>query len=186
MKTAGAFARADVGAPWGSPAAADACQDFYEQLVSDHGLHKRPRVLAHSHGGRIASGWAFRHPQCVDRIAGMCPATVVRTYPSLPSVVTGPAKGLGYGLPSEALGRRAGESNPIDNLAPLAKAGAKVFHLHGDAATLVRTGANSRELVRRYRGLGGEAGIVLRKDLGPLAPIHAVTIGRNGTSRRRC
>jgi alpha-beta hydrolase superfamily lysophospholipase len=50
--------------------------------------------LAHSHGGLIAYGWAFRHPTCVDRIAGMCPALDFRTYPTLPNVVTGPAKGL--------------------------------------------------------------------------------------------
>jgi hypothetical protein len=160
------IAGVDVGASCGSPAAAEVCQEFYEQLVSKHGLHKRARVLAHSHGGLIAYGWAFRHPKCVDRIAGMCPATDFRTYPTLPNVVTGPTKGLDYGLSLEELDRRAGEFNPIDNLAPLAKAGAKILHLHGDEDTLVPTGANSRELARRYRELGGEAGIVLLKNLG--------------------
>jgi pimeloyl-ACP methyl ester carboxylesterase len=160
------FAGVDVGASCGSPAAAEVCQEFYEQLVSKHGLNKRARVLAHSHGGLIAYGWAFRHPQCVDRIAGMCPATDFRTYPTLPNVVTGPMQGLDYGLSLEELDRRAGEFNPIDNLAPLAKAGAKILHLHGDKDTLVPTDANSRELARRYRELGGEVGIVLLKDLG--------------------
>jgi hypothetical protein len=47
----------DVGPSCGSPAAADVCQEFYEQLVSEHGLHKRARALAHSHGGLIAYGW---------------------------------------------------------------------------------------------------------------------------------
>ena len=156
----------DVGPSCGSPAAAEVCQEFYEQLVSKHGLHKRARVLAHSHGGLIAYGWAFRHPTCVDRIAGMCPATDFRTYPTLPNVVAGPTKGLDYGLSLEELDRRAGEFNPIDNLAPLAKAGAKILHLHGDKDTLVPTSANSTELARRYRELGGEAEIVLLKDLG--------------------
>jgi hypothetical protein len=160
------IAGVDVGASCGSPAAAEVCQEFYEQLVSKHGLHKRARVLAHSHGGLIAYGWAFRHPTCVDRIAGMCPATDFRTYPTLPNVIAGPTKGLDYGLSLEELGRRAGEFNPIENLAPLAKAGAKILHLHGDEDTLVPTGANSTELARRYRDLGGEAEIVLLKDLG--------------------
>ncbi len=96
----------------------------------------------------------------------MCPATDFRTYPGLPHVVTGPTKGLDYCLPLEELDRRAGEFNPIDNLAPLAKAGAKILHLHGDEDTLVPTGANSSELARRYRELGGEAEVVLLKDLG--------------------
>jgi hypothetical protein len=91
----------------------------------------------------------------------MCPATDFRTYPTLPNVVAGPTKGLDYGLSLEELDRRSGEFNPIDNLAPLAKAGAKILHLHGAADTLVPTGANAKELARRYRELGGEAEIVL-------------------------
>jgi hypothetical protein len=156
----------DVGPSCGSPAAAEVCQEFYEHLVSTHGLHKRARVLAHSHGGLIAYGWAFRHSTCVDRIAGMCPATDFRTYPTLLNVVTGPTKGLDYGLSLEELDRRAREFNPIENLAPLAQAGVKIRHLHGDKDTLVPTSANSTELARRYGELGGEAEIVLLKDLG--------------------
>jgi pimeloyl-ACP methyl ester carboxylesterase len=156
----------DVGPSCGSPAAAEVCQEFYEQLVSKHGLHKRACVMAHSHGGLIAYAWAFRHPSCVDRIAGMCPATDFRTYPTLPNVVTGPTKGLDYGLSVEELNRRAGEFNPIDNLAPLAKAKVRILHLHGDQDTLVPMGANSRELARRYCEIGGEAEIVLLKGLG--------------------
>ena len=166
------IAGVDVGPSGGSPAAAEVCQEFYEQLVSRHGLNKRARILCHSHGGLIAYGWAFRHPTCVDRIAGMCPATDFRTYPTLPNVVTGPTKGLDYGMTLEELERRAGEFNPVDNLAPLAKAGAKILHLHGDKDTLVPTSANSTELARRYRELGGEAEIVLLKDLGPTKRGH--------------
>jgi hypothetical protein len=160
------IAGVDVGPSCGSPAAAEVCQEFYQQLVSLRCLHKRARVLAHSHGGLIAYGWAFRHPACVERIAGMCPATDFRTYPTLPNVVTGPTKGLDYGLSLEELDRRSGEFNPIENLAPLALAGVKILHLHGDHDTLVPTSANATELARRYRELGGEAEIVLLKNLG--------------------
>src|SRR5439155_18058431 len=142
------------------------------QLDSKHGLNKRARLLSHSHGGLIAYGWAFRHPKCVDRIAGMCPATDFRTYPGLPNVVTGPTKGLDYGLSLEELTRRAGEFNPIDNLAPLAKAGTKILHLHGDKDTLIPTSANSTELARRYRKLGGAAEIVVLKGLGATKRGH--------------
>jgi hypothetical protein len=151
----------DVGPSFGSPAAADVCQEFHEHLVSHYGLHKRARILGHSHGGLLAYGWAFRHPACVERIAGICPATDFRSYPGLPNVVALPTKGLGYGLSLEELKRRAGEFNPIDNLAPLAKAGVKILHIHGSEDTLVPTGANSTELARRYHALGGAAEIVL-------------------------
>jgi pimeloyl-ACP methyl ester carboxylesterase len=155
----------DVGASCASPAAAEVCQEFYNNLVSRYGLNKRARVLAHSHGGLIAYGWAFRHPECVDRIAGMCPATDFRTYPGLGNVVAGPTKGLDYGLSLEELSRRAAEFNPVDNLAPLAKAGVKILHIHGANDLLVPTGANSTELARRYRELGGVAEIILLQGL---------------------
>ena len=151
----------DVGPSCGSPAAAAVCQEFYAHLVSHYGLHKRTRVMAHSHGGLIAYGWAFRHPACVDRIAGICPATDFRSYPTLANVVALPAKGLDYGLSLAELERRAGEFNPIDNLAPLAKAGAKILHIHGAEDKLVPMSANSTELARRYRDQGGAAEIVV-------------------------
>jgi pimeloyl-ACP methyl ester carboxylesterase len=160
------IAGVDVGASCGSPAVADVCQEFYEQLVSKHGMNRRARVLAHSHGGLIAYGWAFRHPECVDRIAGMCPATDFRTYPTIANVVSAPTKGLDYGLSLEELTRRASDFNPIDNLAPLAKSNVKILHVHGDADTLIPTGANSTELARRYGSLGGNAEVVLLKNLG--------------------
>ena len=155
----------DVGASCGSPAGADVCQEFHKLLVSKHGLHPRARLLCHSNGGLLAYGWAFRHPDCVDRIGGMCPAIDFRTYPTLPGVVSAPTKGLDYGLSLEELTRRASEFNPIDNLAPLAKARVKILHLHGDEDKLIPTSANATELARRYRDLGGEAEIVLLKGL---------------------
>ncbi len=167
----------EVGPSCGSPAAAEVCQEFYEQLVSKHGLNKRARVLSHSHGGLIAYGWAFRHPKCVDRIAGMCPATDFRTYPTLPNVVTGPTKGLDYGLSLEELQRRAGEFNPIDNLAPLAKAGVKILHLHGDEDTLIPTAATVNSAAMRR--------LSCSRSWAPSVPIPAVMTGRNCTSRRR-
>jgi hypothetical protein len=42
----------------------------------------------------------------------------------------------------------------------------KVLHLHGEKDTLVPTGANSKELARRDRELGGKAEEVLLKGLG--------------------
>ncbi len=135
-------------------------------------MNERARVLCHSHGGLIAYGWAFRHPTCVDRIAGMCPAIDFRTYPGLGNVITVPAPGLNYDLTLEELQRRATEFNPIDNLAPLAKAGVKIMQLHGDADLLVPTGANATELGRRYRQLGGDAEIVLLPNLGPAKRGH--------------
>src|SRR5262245_45192508 len=156
----------DVGPSCGSPAAAKVSQAFHERLVADYGLNKRARIMGQSHGGLIAYGWAFRNPTCVERIAGICPATDFRSWPMLPNVVNFPVKGLDYGLTLEELTRRASEFNPIDNLPPLAKAGVKILHIHGDKDDLVPMSANSTALADRYRELGGSAEIVVLEGLG--------------------
>src|SRR5262249_55571770 len=94
-----------------------------------------------------------------------CPATDFRTYPTLPNVISGPTEGLDYGLSLKELERRAGEFNPIDNLAPLPNAGGKCLHLHGDKDTLVPPRANSTELARPPRALRGVVEIVLLQGL---------------------
>jgi pimeloyl-ACP methyl ester carboxylesterase len=156
----------DVGPSCASPAAAEVCQEFYERLTADYGLAPRARIMGQSHGGLIAYGWALRHPTCVERIAGICPATDFRSWPGLANTINFPVKGLGYDVSLAELERRTTEFNPIDNLAPLAKAGVKILHIHGDKDTLVPMSDNSTELARRYRELGGTATIVVIPGLG--------------------
>lgn len=156
----------DVGPSCASPSAASVCQSFYEQIVADYGLSKKSRIMGQSHGGLIAYGWAFRNPTCVERIVGICPATDFRSWPSLPNVINFPAKGLGYNLTLDELSARVTEFNPIDNLEPLAKAGVKILHIHGDKDELVPMSANSTELANRYHNLGGSATIVVLEGLG--------------------
>jgi pimeloyl-ACP methyl ester carboxylesterase len=155
----------NVGVSCGSPAAAAVCDEFYKVLVSKHGLNKRARLIGQSNGGLIAYAWAFRHPECVDRIAGIYPATDLRTWPGLAQAVTYPAKGLDYGLMQGQLTARLTEFNPIDNLRPLAKAGVKILHIHGDADRLVPMDKNSTELACRYREFGGQADLIVLKGL---------------------
>jgi hypothetical protein len=156
----------DVGPSCGSPAASEICQAFYEQVTKEFGLHKRARIMGQSHGGLIAYGWAFRNPECVGRIAGICPATDFLSWPTIPNVINFPPKGLGFGLTEAELQQRVLEFNPIDNLAPLAKAGVKILHIHGDKDDIVPINPNSTELARRYREMGGSAEIVVIEGLG--------------------
>ncbi|MFO1022331.1 MAG: alpha/beta fold hydrolase [Planctomycetales bacterium] len=156
----------DVGTSCGSPAAADLCQEFYNKLLAAYRLNRKARLLGQSNGGLIAYAWAFRHPDRVDRIGGICPATDFRTWPTLPNVINFPEKGLGYNLTLEQLTQRQSEFNPIDNLAPLAKAKVKILHIHGDKDDLVPMSANSTDLAKRYKEFGGSAEIVVLPGLG--------------------
>jgi pimeloyl-ACP methyl ester carboxylesterase len=156
----------DVGPSCGSPAASLVCQAFYERVTAEFGLNKKARIMGQSHGGLIAYGWAFRHSECVGRIAGICPATDFLSWPGLQNVINFPPPELGFGLSAEQLQNCVNVFNPIDNLAPLAKAGVKILHIHGDKDELVPMSANSTELARRYQELGGSAEIVVLEGLG--------------------
>jgi pimeloyl-ACP methyl ester carboxylesterase len=158
----------DVGTSCGSPAAASLCHEFYDKLRAEHGLNRRARLEVQSNGGLIGYAWAFRHPECVERIGGICPVTDFRTWPppSLATVLSAPDKDLGYNLTLDQLTARQSEFNPIDNLAPLAKAGVKILHIHGDKDDIVPMAANATELLKRYTKLGGSAKVVVIPGLG--------------------
>lgn len=147
----------DVGTSCGSPKGAEVYQKFYEQLIRDYQLNGKARLLGQSNGGLISYAWAFRHPECVERIGGIYPATDFRSWPGLEKVLQYPEPALGYGLSLDELTRRSAEFNPIDNLAPLAMVGVKIFHIHGDNDVLVPAEANTIELVASYKRLGGDA-----------------------------
>ena len=104
----------DVGTSCGSPTAAQVCEEFYEKVRAEHGLNARARLEVQSNGGLIGYAWAFRHPDYVDRIGGICPVTDFRTWPppSLATVLSAPDKGLGYNLTLEELTARQAEFNP--------------------------------------------------------------------------
>jgi hypothetical protein len=155
----------DVGTSCGSPSGAQLCQEFYVRLIAEYRLNRKVRLIGQSNGGLIAYAWAFRHPESVDRIFGIYPATDFRSWPKLPAVITAPTPGLGYDLSLAELTRRIAELNPIDNLAPLAKSGVKILHIHGDRDELVPLGPNSGELVARYKTLGGDAKVITLKGL---------------------
>jgi pimeloyl-ACP methyl ester carboxylesterase len=156
----------DVGVSCGSPQAAERCEQFHHLLVQNYGLNPRARLLTQSNGGLAAYAWAFRHPSAVDRIAGIYPATDLRSWPGVQNAVVYPTQGLGFDLGPEQLAQRMAEFNPIDNLAPLAKAGAKLLHIHGDNDMLVPIEANSATLVRRYKSSGGSADLIVVKGFG--------------------
>jgi pimeloyl-ACP methyl ester carboxylesterase len=83
--------------------------------------------------------------------------TDFRSWPGLDKALAYPEPALRFGLSLEELTRRAAEFNPIDNLAPLARAGVKIFHIHGDKDVVVPCDANSQTVIEKYHRLGGDA-----------------------------
>jgi predicted amidohydrolase len=93
--------------------------------------------------------WAAEHPEQVQCVGGIYPVCTPVSYPGLDKAA--PA----FGMTPEQFRERLAEHNPIDRLAPLAKARVPILHLHGDVDMLVPLAPNSGALIDRYRALGG-------------------------------
>ena len=71
-----------------------------------------------------------------------------------------------YGLTAEQLEAEISKHNPIDRLAPLAKAKVPIFHIHGDKDGTVPLDKNSALIKERYDKLGGPMTLEVVKGQG--------------------
>jgi hypothetical protein len=144
-----AIAGVDVGESFGSPKGSGSYSALYEELVQERGLARQACLLARSRGGLMLYSWAAENPNSVACIAGIYPVCNLRSYPGL-----GRACGA-YDMTEQQLAAKLTEHNPIDRLAPLAKALVPIFHIHGDNDSVVPLDENSGEVKKRYDALGG-------------------------------
>ena len=155
-----AIAGIDVGESYGSPSGRAIYQSLYEELTSKRGYGKQCVLLARSRGGLMLYNWAVEHADSVAGVAGIYPVCNIESYP-------GVAKAAGaYEMTAEQLQARIAEHNPIDRLAPLAKAKVPILHIHGDQDRVVPLEMNSAKLASNYRKLGGPIEIEVIKDQG--------------------
>ena len=95
--------------------------------------------------------WAVEHPESVACVSGIYTVCSFTSYPGVDKAA--PA----YEMTPEALQATLKDHDPIERLAPLAKAKVPIFHIHGDSDTVVPLERNAGELVKRYKKLGGPA-----------------------------
>lgn len=180
----GAFAEADVAlvkAGWhlaylkvpdlfGSPKAIEKWEVFHREMVKEYGMHARPGLIGLSRGGLYCLNWAAAHP---DRTLAVYLDNAVCDFKSWPG---GLPKKLGTGKGSEGEWKKLlaaydfkgdGEAvayklNPVDNLAPLAKAKIPLLLVYGDKDTVVPHTENSEVVYDRYLALGGPAERVVK------------------------
>ncbi len=155
-----AIAGVDVGESYGSPKGRAVYSALYKELVEKRGLAKKASLLARSRGGLMLYNWAAENPESVACIAGIYPVCNLSSYPGL-----GRACGA-YGMTKEQLAAKLTKHNPIDRLAPLARAKVPIYHIHGDKDTLVPLDKNSAELKKRYDKLGGKMTLEVVKGQG--------------------
>jgi len=149
------MAGVDVGESYGSPQGRKVYSALWETLTTRYRMSKRPCLLPQSRGGLMLYNWATENPSRLACIAGIYTVCDLRSYPGL-------ARACGaYGLSAAELEARLAEHNPIDRLAPLAKTGVPILHVHGDADKAVPLEKNAGELARRYRELGGKVWLIV-------------------------
>ena len=145
-----AIAGVDVGESMGNPQGRAVYSALYKELVAKRGLAQKASLLARSRGGLMLYNWAAENPESVACIAGIYPVCNLSSYPGLASACGA------YGMTEQQLTAKLKEHNPIDRLAPLAKAKVPIFHIHGDKDAVVPLDKNSAIVKKRYGNLGGK------------------------------
>lgn len=145
------IAGVEVGESFGSPKGTATYQAFYEYVVETFNLSPKATLLPQSRGGLMLYNWAVEHPESVACVTGIYTVCSFTSYPGVDKAA--PA----YEMTPDALQAALKDYDPIERLAPLAKAKVPIFHIHGDADTVVPLEKNAGELVKRYKKLGGPA-----------------------------
>lgn len=159
----------NVGNTFGCPSAMRHFDEFYKVLTTEHALSKKPVLEGLSRGGLYVYNWGAAHADQVGVILGDNPVCDFKSWPG------GKGKGPGspndwkklfvdYGFANEAEAL-AYDKNPIDNLAPLAKAKVPLLHICGDADEVVPYTENTVLLKDRYEKLGGKMHVIVKPGL---------------------
>ncbi len=158
-----------IGNTFGCPAALKHFDAFY-QAVTQQGLARKGTLIGISRGGLYAYNWAARNPDKVACIYGDAPVCDFKSWPG--------GKGGGKGSPADwaALMKLYGfeteaqalayKQNPVDELAPLAKAGIPLIHVVGDTDDVVPVAENTRIVEERYQALGGRIMVIHKPGVG--------------------
>jgi pimeloyl-ACP methyl ester carboxylesterase len=158
-----------VGNTFGSPDSLKRFDAFYA-TVTQHGLARKGALIGISRGALYAYNWAARNPDKVACIYADAPVCDFKSWPA------GRGQGVGsagdwqelircYGFANEAEAL-AYPNNPIDSLAPLAKAGIPLFHVVGDADDVVPVAENTAIMEQRYKALGGRITVIHKPGVG--------------------
>lgn len=160
----------DIYNMFGSPKALSVMDEYYAHVTKTCGLSKRPVIEGLSRGGLFAFNWTALHP---DRVSGLYVDAPVCDFKSWPA---GKGKGKGaksewaellkiYGFANE-VEALAYKGNPVDNLAPIARAGIPILAVVGDADDVVPVEENIAVVEKRYLALGGKIEVIHKPGVG--------------------
>lgn len=154
----------------GAPRAVSHWNACYAELTSRYGLARKVALVGLSRGGLYCYNWAIANPDQVACIYADAPVCDFKSWPG----------GMGqaqrsdanwqivlreYGFADEDAAR-AYDGNPVDRLAPLARAGVPLLHVYGDADEVVPWQENTGLVAERYRALGGSITLIAKPGVG--------------------
>jgi pimeloyl-ACP methyl ester carboxylesterase len=123
-----------------------------------------------SRGGLYAYRWAAKNPERVACIYGDAPVCDFKSWPGGKGTGKGSAgdwtqlqRYYGFATEAEAL---AFTGNPVDRLAPLAKAKVRLIHVVGDTDDVVPVAENTGLIESRYQALGGRIEVIHKPGVG--------------------
>jgi lysophospholipase L1-like esterase len=154
----------------GSPAAVELWNQCYAELTTRYALSKKPALVGLSRGGLYCYNWASANPDKVSCIYGDAPVCDFKSWPGGKGKGRGDAKNWSFvlklwGFKDEAAAL-AYPGNPVDNLAPLAKAKVPLLHVFGDADDVVPWEENTGLIETRYKALGGSMTLIRKLGVG--------------------
>lgn len=176
----------------GCPDAVAHWNKCYTELTGTFGFAKKAALVGLSRGGLYCYNWAAANP---DKVACIYADAAVCDFKSWPG---GKGKGKGskgdwalvlkvFKFPDEAAAL-AYTGNPVDSLAPLAKAKVPLLHVFGDADDVVPWEENTGLIATRYKALGGDITLIRKpgiahhphglEDSGPIVEFIAKHAGR--------
>lgn len=154
----------------GSPEAVQFWNKLYAVLTKDYKFNKKPALVGLSRGGLYCYNWAIANPGKVSCIYADAPVCDFKSWPGGKGKGKGDATNWARVVPlwkfkdeAEALEYKG---NPVDTLAPLAKAKVPLLHVFGDADDVVPPDENTLLLAERYRKLGGSIELIAKAGVG--------------------
>ena len=154
----------------GCPDAVKLWNQCYAELTTSYGLSPKPALVGLSRGGLYCYNWATSNPDKVSCIYGDAPVCDFKSWPGGKGKGKGDPRNWGFVLKlwgfkdeAEAL---AYQGNPVDSLAPLAKAGVPLLHVFGDADDVVPWEENTGLIESHYKALGGSITMIRKPGVG--------------------
>ncbi|MEO5892920.1 MAG: GDSL-type esterase/lipase family protein [Ferruginibacter sp.] len=160
----------DMQDMYGAPVSLALMDKFYSYLTVQQKLNKKTVLEGFSRGGMFAFNWAAKNPGKVSSIYVDAPVCDFKSWPG------GKGKGAGsaddwnrlkkvYGFATDQAAMDY-KFNPIDNLAPLAKANIPILCVCGETDDIVPMDENINIVEKRYKEMGGTIKIIAKANNG--------------------